>query len=263
MHSIVFHAHQKLDRAAYRQLLRLLPDEPAFPTIGQILNFEGGQGPDSAKLKRLRYGQPWHFVDPLDTSDTDLHAQILDHHKRLVRALRQADEVRAAFEAAWLAHALVDGLTPAHHFPYETELSRLRGGETRHTRRGLLGRLYVKGDTLTKSVLQSVKLVGPKGLLTTHAMFEVGAYVLILPQRFNRALPSPSDIEAIKKDGIIKTFKRTAREVAEFNLYERFYQLGWTLPVSRDVRRELAPRMVRMITLAWYHAYYEAGKGEK
>lgn len=258
MHSIIFHAHQKLDRVAHRQLLNLLPEGHAFPAIAQVLSFEGGRGPDSAKLKRLKQGQPWHFVDPLDASDTDLHNQILAHHDKLVQALRQTDSIRAAFEAAWLAHALVDGLTPAHHFPYESELSRLRGGETRHTRKGLLGRLYVQGDTVTKSVLQSIKLVGPKGLLTTHAMFEIGAYVLILPQRFGRALPSPSDLETIETDGVVNVFKRMASEVAELNLYDRFYELGWTLPVSRDVRRELAPRMVRMITLAWYSAHHEA-----
>jgi hypothetical protein len=261
MYSIIFHTHQKLDRVAYRHLLDLLPDGHPLPTIKQILNFEGPQGPDSAKLKRLQTGQPWHFVDPLDASDTDLHGQILRHYKTLVEALRQDDDVRAAFEAAWLAHALVDGLTPAHHFPYEAELSRLRGGEVRHTRRGLAGRLYVKGDTISKSVLQSLKLVGPKGLLTTHAMFEAGAYALIVPLRFKKASPSRADVENIEADGVIDVFKRTAREVAEFNLYERFYALGWTQPVSRDVRRELAPRMVRMVTLAWYAAYLEASKG--
>src|SRR5512146_2147585 len=228
MHSILFHAHQKLDRTAHRHLQELLPQN-SFPTIDQVLNFEGSRGPDSANLKRLKYGQPWHFVDPLDTADTDLHSQIYGHYEGLVKSLRSNDEVRAAFEAAWLAHALVDGLTPAHHFPYEAELSRLRGGETRHTRKGLAGRLYVKGDTLSKSVLQSLKLVGPKGLLTTHAMFEAGAYAIILPLRLNRARPAANDLEDVEADGVIEVFKRTAREVAEINLYERFYQLGWTL----------------------------------
>jgi hypothetical protein len=262
MYSIIFHAHQKLDRVAHRQLLRLLPeDNHSFPAIAQVLKFEGSKGPDGAKLKRLKNGQPWHFVDPLDANDTDLHGQILRHYERLVLALRQDDDVRAAFEASWMAHALVDGLTPAHHFPYEAELSQLRGGEARHTRHGLAGRLYVKGDTLTKSVLQSLKLVGPKGLLTTHAMFEAGAYAIIAPLRFNKACPSRSDIESIKIDGVVTVFKKTAREVAELNLYERFYALGWTRSVSRDVRRELAPRMVRMITLAWYAACHEASTG--
>ncbi len=259
MYAIIFHAHQKLDRVAYRRLHSLLPSDSFFPSIKQILHFEAGQGPDNAKLKRQLHGeQPWHFVNPFDATDTDLHQQIKQHYCGLVKALKQKDEVRSGFEAAWLAHALVDGLTPAHHFPYEKELSRLRGGEERGSRKGLTGRLYVKGDTITKSVLQSVKLVGPKGLLTTHAMFEAGAWAIIAPLRFKKALPSPAELQRIHDDGVVAVFKQLAREVAEFDLYQRFFALGWTQPLSRDVRLELAPRMIRMITLAWYAAAQEA-----
>ncbi len=261
MYAIIFHAHQKLDRVAYRHLRTLLPPGSFFPSIKQVLHFEANNGPDNVKLKRQLHGeQPWHFVDPFDVSDTDLHKQIDSHYKRLVQALKQKDDVRAAFEASWLAHALVDGLTPAHHFPYEAELSRLRGGEERHSRKGLIGRVYVKGDTVTKSVLQSMKLVGPKGLLTTHAMFEAGAWAIIKPLAFTKAVPSAKELKRVDEDGVVDVFKQLAREVGEFNLYQRFYALGWTQPVSRDVRRELAPRMIRMITLAWYAACQEAGR---
>ena len=258
MYAIIFHAHQKLDRVAYRHLKSLLPADVFFPPIRQLLHFEAGQGPDNTKLKQLHGQQPWHFVNPFDPKDTDLHDQIREHYDRLVRALRQQDDVRSAFEAAWLAHALVDGLTPAHHFPYEAELALIRGGEDRDTRKGLIGRGFVKGDTLTKSVLQSMKLVGPKGLLTTHAMFEAGAWAIIRPLRFNKAVPSPDDLKWVTQDGVVAVFKQLAREVAEFNMYTRFFALGWTQPVSRDVRKELAPRMIRMITMAWYAAAQEA-----
>ncbi len=241
----------------------LMPKARFFPSIKQILHFEASRGPDSANLKRLHEGeQPWHFVDPFDADDTDLHGQIQLHYIALVKELKKNDDVRAAFEAAWLAHALVDGLTPAHHFPYEAELSRLRGGEARHTRKGLTGRLYVKGDTMTQSVLQSLKLVGPKGLLTTHAMFEAGAYAIISPLRLNNAKPTKEDIESVKTEGVVAVFKHLATEIAEFDLYRRFYMKGWTRSISRDVRMELAPRMVRMITLAWYAASYEASRSK-
>jgi hypothetical protein len=259
MYAIIFHAHQKLDRVAYRHLRTLLPPGSFFPSIKQVMHFEAGQGPDNSKLKRQLHGeQPWHFVNPFDPADTDLHQQIKRHYDNLVRALTKQDDVRSAFEAAWLAHALVDGLTPAHHFPYEAELSRLRGGEERHSRKGLLGRVYVKSDTVTKSVLQSMKLVGPKGLLTTHAMFEAGAWAIIRPLPFTKAVPTAREMKQVTSDGVVEVFKQLAREVAEFNLYQRFYALGWTQSVSRDVRKELAPRMIRMITLAWYAASQEA-----
>jgi hypothetical protein len=258
MYAIVFHAHQKLDRVAHRHLKRLLPPGGFFPGIRQILHFEASRGPDSAVVKRQQtFEQPWHFVDPYATKETELHRYLRQHYKGLVTALRKRDDVRAGFEAAWLAHALVDGLTPAHHYPYEAELEQLYG-EDRHSRKGLAGRLYVKSDTISKSMKDSLKLVGPKGLLTTHALFEAGAYAIIAPLRLSAARPTELDLAIATTDGIVKIFKQTAKEIADFKLYERFYEGGWTSALSRDVRRELAPRMVRTITLAWYAAAVEA-----
>ena len=37
----------------------------------------------------------------------------------------------AAFEAAWLAHAVTDGFTPAHHEPLEEQLEGLRPTDDR------------------------------------------------------------------------------------------------------------------------------------
>lgn len=259
MYAIIFHAHQKLDRVALKHLRQLLPADNAFPTFRQIARFEAGHGPDGAKLKRhSETEQPWHFIDPHDAADSELNEQISFHYNELVAALRQRDQVGAAFQAAWLAHALVDGLTPAHHHPYEAELLKLRGGEPHHTRKGLVGRLYVQSDTLRQSVRRSVKLIGPKGLLTTHALFEAGAYAIIAPLKLRTGAPSSAEVEAVTQQGVLNMFQDLVREVAGFHIYDRFYARGWTQALSQDVKRELAPRMVRMITLAWYAAYYEA-----
>ncbi len=261
MYAVIFHAHQKLDRVAHRHLRRIVPAGTFFPAITQILHFEGGHGPDTAKLKRQQHNaQPWHFVDPFDITDTQLHEQVTMHYQGLVRALIGGDDIRAAFEAAWLAHALVDGLTPAHHYPYEAELTRLRGGGRRDDRKGLLGRAFVQSNTVRESVLASLKLVGPGGLLTTHAMFEGGAYAIIAPLRLTSALPTRAELDRVCQEGIVAVFQQTAQEVAGFHLYDRFIAGGWTVGLNHDVRIELAPRMVRIITLAWYAASREAGQ---
>lgn len=258
MYAIVFHAHQKLDRIAYRHLRQLLPKNTFFPKIDQVVEFDGPKGPDSANLKRLTDGsQPWHFIDPRDAADTQLADQIQAHYDNLVEALKCNDDIRAAFEAAWLAHAIVDGLTPAHHYPYEQELEELRG-EGRDTRKGLIGRVYVKSDTMRQSVLQSMRLIGPKGLLTTHALFEAGAYAIIAPLKLAKAAPRPQDLERIAHDGIVPVFHDFVRDVSRLYLYERFYKRGWTQAISRDVRKQLAPKMVQMVTLAWFAAAQEA-----
>ncbi|HET9098067.1 MAG TPA: hypothetical protein VFN51_00450 [Candidatus Saccharimonadales bacterium] len=258
MYAVVFHAHQKLDKVAYRHLLEVKPESRFFPSLEQIIYFDGGNGPDATKLKKqAEVDQPWHFVDPTDENDDKLHKQIQWHYQELVRNLKDKDEIRSAFEAAWLAHALVDGLTPAHHYPYEKELELLRG-EGRQTRKGIFGRSFIKGETLTQSIVKSLKLVGPKGLLTTHAMFEAGAYAIIAPLKIASALPTPDDIAQVVCEGVLAEFKRFSREIADLDLYRKFYITGWTRPLSLDIKQQLAPRMVKMVTLAWYAAIEEA-----
>lgn len=259
MYAVFLHAHQKIDRTAYRHLKRLGGADFFFPALRTIYHFEGNNGPDATKLKnKLNVEQPWHFIDPLDIEDTDLHRYIDDHYNALVKALKDKDEVRSAFEASWLAHALVDGLTPAHHYPYEEALEELRG-DTRHTRKGLVGRAYVKGENRRESWKLSMKLIGPKGLLTTHAMFEGGAYTIMAPLRLGSAMPRPEDLEDVQKYGVVGCFQRFAKEIASFEMYQRFYAGGWTRKLTSDIRRELAPRMVKMVTLAWYSALLDAG----
>lgn len=259
MYAVILHAHQKIDRVAHRHLRRLVDPEIFFPTLKHIYHFEGSNGPDATKLKnKENVEQPWHFIDPLNIEDTDLHDSITGHYKALVKTLKKGDEVGSAFEASWLAHALVDGLTPAHHYPYEQALEELRG-EDRHSRKGLVGRAYVKGETHRDSLKRSLQLIGPKGLLTTHALFEGGAFTIIAPLRLKSAMPDARDMHAIRRDGLIGYFQQIAKEIASYDMYERFYQTGWNNKLTRDVRRELAPRMVKMVTLAWYLALCDAG----
>jgi len=258
MYAVFLHAHQKIDRVAHRHL-RQLDGAAFFPRLRTIYHFEGKNGPDAAKLKNKdNVEQPWHFINPLDITDTGLHRAIDTHYTELVKALKRRDEVKSAFEAAWLAHALVDGLTPAHHYPYEKELEELRGSD-RHSRKGLVGRAYVKGDTRRDSLMRSLQLIGPKGLLTSHALFEGGAFTIMAPLRLRNALPTAEDIAEIREFGVVGYFHRVAREVAVHEMYKRYMDRGWTQKLSRDIRRELAPRMVRMVTLAWYAALCDAG----
>lgn len=258
MYAVFLHAHQKIDRIAHRHLLGILNDDVFFPSYDDIIHFEGQNGPDATKLKNKQdVEQPWHFINPFDESDTGLHELINTHYQTLVTALQSHDAVRSSFEAAWLAHALVDGLTPAHHYPYEEELEALRGS-SRHSRKGLLGRAYVKGENHRDSVARSLQLLGPKGLLTTHALFEGGAYTIMAPLRLSNARPDMPALRDVRQHGLIETFQRLAREIASHDLYARFYATGWTPKLSRDIRRELAPRMVQMVTLAWYSALCDA-----
>jgi hypothetical protein len=258
MYAIVFHAHQKLDRAAHEALEHLRPPGSFFPAIENIVHFEGKNGPDSSKLKKgIETEQPWHFVDPAKDNDEFIASEIETHYNMLVQSLKKKDEIRSAFEAAWLAHALVDGLTPAHHYPYEEALESIQG-LSKEERKGLIGRAYAKGDTITESLAKSMKLVGPKGVITTHATFEAGAYLITAPLKLSKYFPSPDEVEDLAKKGIGKVFKQYLDDVARLNLFERYIITGWTNVLREDFKEVVLPKMIKIVTIAWYSAIAEA-----
>ena len=262
MYSYTLPAHQKIDRVAYRHLKTLAGDKPFFPRIREILHFEGRHGPDATKLKRGA-PIPWHFYDPYDEHNNHEFWDLIEgHYKQLVRELKTGNRERAAFEASWLAHGLVDGWTPAHHHPYERELEELRG-EDKETRETAYQRVVVKGETARDSLKRNIQMLGPKGLLSTHVLFEFGAATVILPLTLTQALPNVEEIEMIENNGLVDFFKRQVHQIADLHMYERFYKRGWNASLAQDMRRELAPAMVKTVTLAWYSALSEAGLVEE
>lgn len=249
--------HQKIDRVARKHLQLLAPDIP-FPSIRTIIHFEGNNGPDAIKRKSPAQDEPWHYYQPFNESDNMLPDLISDHYKNLIISLKENNDVRAAFEAAWLSHAIVDGLTPAHHYPYEEKLVELRGGEGIASRTTIKGKLVLPGLTRRKQFSNNWKMWGPKGLMTTHGAFELGVATLIAPMSLKNALPTEEDIEAFHQLGIVEWFRLTAKEVGALDMYEEFYKHGWNSKLTRKIRKQLAPAIVRCVTLAWYGALQDA-----
>lgn len=258
----VLGAHQKIDRVARRHLGTILPDNKQFPLVRQILHFEGKNGPDAIKRKSPAKDEPWHYFNPFQEGDTQLLDLIDDHYAQLVKELRAGNTERAAFDAAWLAHAIVDGLTPAHHYPYEEELIKLRKGAGIESRTTIKEKLVMHGDTRAEKLANNWRMWGTKGLMTTHGSFEWGFSVLIAPMSFNSAIPTPDEIERFAETGLRDYFVRTAREVAVMGLFDEYYEKGWTLKLAYKIRYRLAPVIIKTITLAWYTAAEEA-QGKK
>ncbi len=252
-----FGAHQKIDRVARHQLNALLPKHRNFPTRKEIVKFEGFDGPDGIKRKTPAQGEPWHFINPADESDRQIINILQHNYDELVQALKDGNQTRAAFEAAWLAHGIVDGLTPAHQYPYEAELFRLRG-EGIETRTSPKDKLLMPGDTLPERVSNNWQMWGDKGLISTHFAFEWGVAAMIMPLRFRQAKPSEAELAEASKNGLAETFVARAKEVANMEIYDRFYKSGWTPHLAQQVRRALVPRIVNMVIIAWYLAAREA-----
>jgi len=114
------------------------------------------------------------------------------------------------------------------------------------------------GDNRRDKVKNNWKMWGPKGLITTHGLFEIGIATIIKPLSFNDAYPTDKELDKMSEIGISEWFKRTAREIAVLDMYDRYYKKGWSIKLTYDVRHKLMPSIIKTVTLAWYLAMRDA-----
>ncbi len=244
--------HQRIDRIAHRSLVKMVPTGAYFPSTLEILHFEGLNGPDGIKRKSPGRDEPWHYIDPNDPNDHQLSDMINDHIFNLTNALLEDNHQRAAFEAAWMAHAITDGLTPAHHYPLEEKLEELRGGEGLETRITPKDKLVLPGKNRRHQLRNNWEFWGAKGVMTTHLAFELGVATTMAGQRFTGVGPDADDIGRLKRDGFEQLFSESVQKVAKLELYDEFSKVGWTARLARDTKDILIPEIAKMVALAWY-----------
>lgn len=252
--------HQRIDRRAHRELRRLIPKRQYFPTTNEILHFEGLNGPDGIKRKSPGQDEPWHYIDPKDPEDNALRIIIEDHIYNLTKALVENNKQRAAFEAAWMAHAITDGLTPAHHYPLEEKLIELRGGEGLETRNTRTKKIVLPGETVRHQLKNNWEFWGAKGVMTTHFTFEWGIATTLATARLSNTAPSSNDIVRLKKEGFMPLFNDALDRVCALELYEEFSRAGWTRRLARDTKTELVPEIIKTVVLAWLGCALEAAR---
>ncbi len=250
-------AHQRIDRVARRNIEPLLPNTPRFPLIKDILHFEGVNGPDGLKRKSPGKDEPWHFIDPYHDGEHELFTMIDDHIVNLAAALRENNYERSAFEAAWLAHAITDGLTPAHHYPLEEKLEELRG-EGLDTRIGRKEKIIMPGETRRHQIKNNWEFWGAKGVMTTHIGFELGVATTIAPLRFDEAVPDDAQFSQLRRVGFEEVYKTILKQIADLNMYDEFSRQGWTRRLGNETKRTLVPHIIRAVMLGWYQAVLKA-----
>jgi len=260
-------AHQKFNKIAFKTLRDIINQNPdqlgladirsRFPRLKLIQHFEGINGPDGIKVKSPAQHEEWHYYDPFDNQDNAIFEPMQLHFNGLVRALKKGDQDKAAFEASWLSHTLTDGLTPAHHYPYEQEMEDIRGrGKDDRTTKSK--KLFVRGSSIWDSLRRTWML--HENLMSTHISFEVGVTGAILTNQLRGSRPSQLEFNFAQEHGLIEVFKTYAKEIAELNIYGRYYDKGWTTKISRDVRYKMSPLIVRMVVISWWLALNESAE---
>jgi hypothetical protein len=245
--------HQKIDRAARYQLNRYIPKSVEFPVIKDILYFEGANGPDAIKHATPAKNKPWYFIDPLNPNDHILLMILDDYIFNLAEALKAKDYVRASFEAAWLAHAITDGLTPAHHYPLEDKIEEL-WGRPRTESKNLKDKSIIHGANHRDTLMKNWQYWGAGGVFTAHIMFEIGIASAISADKFKNSGPSENDIVRLNKNGFESLFMESLHKIHDMGMYDEFGKNGWTRSLATKARKVLVPEIIKVVTLAWYQA---------
>lgn len=241
--------HQKLDKIARKILSRALPNNIYFPTIKEILLFEGMGGPDGLKRKSPGVDEPMHFILP-DDDDKKLITMILDHQYNLRQALKTGNKVRAAFEAGWMAHAIADGLTPAHHFPLTKTQEELM---TEKEFIKVFG-IPIKGIMHGKSSLETLRnnwlYWGANGYMSKHVAFEYGVAITMTALLEKNVTPEVKKTELYGVD-LPKAFYDSLSRIVVLDMYTRFLNQGWTTELALETKNILLPEIIKAITLGW------------
>lgn len=244
--------HQKLDRAARRSLPRILSTSVNFPSSKEIVYFEGSRGPDGLKRKSPGIDEPTHFIIPGD-DDGNLIKIILDHQHNLKNALKKNDRVRAAFEAAWLAHAITDGLTPAHHFPLSDAADELMTKKEFVKIFGQPIKGIMHGETALETVRNNWRYWGAGGYMSKHVAFEYGVAITTAAIPY-KTLTTKITIKDRKNLNLEQIFYKSLKKVSKLDMYNRFCKEGWTTEIASEVKRILLPEIIKVIALAWLSA---------
>lgn len=249
----VIGVHQRIDRVAKKHLIHKIGLDPFFPSIKTILHFEGKNGPDGVKSKSPSIDEPWHYIQHGAGPDDPLITIITDHMHNLAEALRSEDEVRAGFEAAWLSHAIVDGLTPAHHYPLAEKIEELWGKP--HTeRKTKREKIIIFSERKRDMLSKNWQYWGTKGVFSQHWTFEWGVATSIATSQFKDIGLTDEDFERVKEDGFVPIFFDSLEKVNNLKMYEEFGRDGWSVKMANMTRYELLPIIIKTVCLAWYAA---------
>lgn len=260
----VIGTHQKIDRVARRRLQKHIPSNINFPTVREIIRFEGLDGPDGIKRKSPSKDEPWHYINPTDPNDRALLDLIAGHENNLIAALTNGNRERAAFEAAWLAHAITDGLTPAHHHSYKEDRDALLG-ESADLEGVVFKKLLSSGNSWFEKLKNNYEFFKPngQGIGTAHLYFELGVAISTKALLFENVKLSHKDRKIAQKGGIVPIYLNIAQEIYDLGMYDEFLQAGWTTKLARQVKNKLIPTIIHTVLMSWYYCAWRASENSK
>lgn len=248
--------HQRIDLAARHVLAKAISEDRYFPTGKEIIYFEGTRGPDGLKRKSPGEDEPSHMWSD-SPNGAGVRKLIKDYRHNLVTALKTHDHEKAAREAAWMAHMVTDGLTPAHHYPLGEEKKRLMTGDEMMTVFGAPMKGLMKGRNWRETWKNNWQYWGFSGSMSQHVSYEYGVLMLVASIPIKKLIPK-INIEKFRQSDFKEEYLQAVEKMQKMQIYEDFVAKGWTVGLAYETRDELLPMIIEMVALGWYAALEEA-----
>lgn len=249
--------HQRIDLAARHVLARAMAGDQYFPTGKEIIYFEGTRGPDGLKRKSPGEDEPSHMWS--DSPDgQDIKQLIVDYRHNLISALRAQDREKTAREAAWMAHMITDGLTPAHHYPLGEEKERLMTSDEMMTVFGAPLKGLMHGRNWRETCKNNWQYWGLSGSMAQHVSYEYGVLLLTATTPIRKLVPKV-DMHKFRELDFQEEYAQAVEKMKSMKNYEEFLEKGWTVGLVYKTRDELLPMIIEMVALGWYSALKESG----
>lgn len=248
--------HQRIDLAARHVLAKAISEDQYFPTGKEIIYFEGTRGPDGLKRKSPGEDEPSHMWSD-SPNGAGVRKLIKDYRHNLVTALKAHDHEKAAREAAWMAHMVTDGLTPAHHYPLGEEKKRLMTGDEMMTVFGAPMKGLMKGRNWRETWKNNWQYWGFSGSMSQHVLYEYGVLMLVASIPIRKLIPK-INIEKFRQSDFKEEYLQAVEKMQKMQIYEDFVAKGWTVGLAYKTRDELLPMIIEMVALGWYVALEEA-----
>jgi hypothetical protein len=160
-----------------------------------------------------------------------------------------------------MAHAVTDGLTPAHHFPLEETQKELMTEKDYYKIFGTPIKGIMHGRSIAETLRNNWLYWGANGYMSKHVAFEFGVAISFATLPASKMHIDISE-EELKNPDLEKAFYDCLESVANLNMYDKFRHNGWTTELAFETRDILLPEIIKAISLCWL-ASLPKKKGQK
>lgn len=158
-----------------------------------------------------------------------------------------------------MAHAITDALTPAHQYPMTDKIIEISGKKPEE-RDKIIKKMFLSGKNWRERLLNNWEYIGPKGVMSSHMLYEMGVATMITSIAAKKITndPTEEEISRVLNGNFMEVFEEKIKWVADQKYYETYLEKGWTTSLARNTKSILLPEISKIVALGWFEGIRRA-----